>query len=184
METSGDKLENSSSFTDLTQPTSSQQNIRSILKENNSISKPIRFNQKGKFVPLQKVKKRLRIHRKPLVRKHQTLEYYEVADDGELVRDTAENQWLIDSIESRSESGENIHESIAIDNLAPFEKSDIATRQLKRKFIFNKCFSIVYKEGNKIQAKCMLCDENQNKFIRGDERSISNFVMHLKVKRF
>lgn len=121
METSGDESENS------------------ILKGNNLISAPIRFNQKRKLVPLQKVKKRLNTRCKPLAKTHQTLEYYEVADHGELVKDTAENQWLIDSIGSPSEPGENIHESITNDNLAPFEISGIALRQLKRNFIFDKC---------------------------------------------
>lgn len=182
MESSGDKSENPSIILNPTQLTPSDQNIPSIFKEKSTISAAI--HQKKKLTPLHKVKKRFKIRGKPSVKKHQAVEYYMVSNDGELVKDSAENEWSIISIESENEPEKILHHSITNDNLVPFEdRYGSALKQSKRNFIFDKCFSIVHREDNKIQAKCMLCNENNNKFIRGDERSISNFVTHIKVRR-
>lgn len=117
------------------------------------------------------------------MKSHQQFEVYEVTENGELIRESSVNQCLIDSAEKQNNNNVNqpeisSHKSIENENLEDTPE----VFQSKRKYIFEKCFSIVHKENTKIQTKCMLCETGKNIFIKGDERSVSNFVSHLKVE--
>lgn len=176
MEVLGEKLQNSPGVPALVEPS---ENNRRSLEENNIIHTYI--NQKRKLPLSNKVRKRFKNSEQFAVKRHQQFEVYEVAENGELIKESSENQLLIDSAENQynNQPKKSVQESNVNEKLE--DTPEIL--QSKRKYIFEKCFSIVHKENTKIQAKCMLCETGKNKFIKGDERSVSNFVSHLKIKK-